>query len=1570
MNNKKLESWCSKLLDIGKRNNLINFKDTKSMTIDLVYPDIESIFEKIESSYEFEVYDPKMKEDDEDLSDEASVSESEKDVDETEGTTESAENSYFIARKKYIDTYSGKLKKKSQVLAFNMWSNPIAVIKKIAKKADSCLEETGVNVAYMAFGFICWKEKEDTIDIYKAPILLAPISFRNDSAISPYYIKMSEDDIILNPTFVQKLKAEYKGVTLPEYEEGKLADYLSRIIEIVSKLGWTVTMECKVSIFSFLKINMYEDIKNNEESILQNLNILALLGEKVYDNVQMGDKPEEGNRVENPLVDIHNVSDADSSQLKAIQMVKEGRSFVLQGPPGTGKSQTITNIIAECLYDGKKVLFVSEKQAALNVVFDRLKKAGLSDFCLELHSHKANKKEFINELYRTLCLEKLGVSEKAGSEIEQKIDSQNKLDEYERELHEKRDVIGKSLFELYENFSHYRKYPDVGYVIDGIERLDEPYHRSVDALLISYAKYAPSIGKDYRRNPWYGFGGNDASAPIKNALRNDLAIVIKGINALKPDIEYFKKLDVSIDTIAIAEEWKRAIAVISKSDMITPYFFSKKNIAALYSATTEMADLSESIIANKSRLLEEYDNEILDMNGDENYKKLTRIFNSFFKRFGAEYKSLIRSFQQYNKKGKKLGYKKAVELMQVLKDYQEQLASFKSLNETYSKYYGVGYKGYESDWDTTRSDVEYLKNLHDNAFEFGKMPLITIDKYDDYRRSKFVEESNKFDSTFASIGDGFDRIQSRFDHSCFAVRDTNIEHLENRLKGCESDIDNLDNWISFSAVMSDLNKYGAIAFVNKALSEGLEADDLAGSYAKLFYGAWIDQIIYKSGTALSKYDRVMHDEAARIFKEKDKVCFNINKVQIKSAVSAKRPGMEMVTDGSAISILKREATKKTRQKSIRVMLEQIGDLAQTIKPCFLMSPLSVSTYLSASSIRFDVVVFDEASQVLPEDAVGAIYRGTQLIVAGDSKQMPPTDFFSTKIEADEDDEEVGDVNDFDSLLDLCRGSMPQIELQWHYRSHYEQLINFSNKFFYNSDLITFPSSEDEKGKNWVGIRYINVNGPYERKKRINRREAEKIVDLIYENFEKHPERSLGVVTFNIAQQDLVDRLLSKKRQMDPRFEELFSQEREEPFFIKNLETVQGDERDTIILNTIYGRDAQGVLKQNYGPLNREGGERRLNVAITRAKDSLQVVTSLHGTDVVVGEDASRGKKLLREFLQYAENGEIALDAAIESVGGYEDFDSDFEEEVCEFLREHGYEVDPQVGCCRYKIDMGLRRHNSSDYVLAIECDGATYHSSKNARDRDRLRQEVLERMGWKFYRIWSTDWFNHKPIEKERLLNAVEDALAGREVVAGSETVQEERSYDTQSAPEPESFEEVIVEKQQHFAKYKTADVDALSRICQNRIQLIENIIKVESPISAEWLLKRLLPFYDAERVSKTVRNEFEKELKYLNSNEFYQKNGFLYYRNKGRISFRVPETSEDRRDMKYIAPEEIATGMLVFIQRNVTVERKGLYSAIVQEQGYKKLTENSTQYLDFAVRVLAMSNLIDVDGDMITLKK
>jgi Superfamily I DNA and RNA helicases and helicase subunits len=265
------------------------------------------------------------------------------------------------------------------------------------------------------------------------------------------------------------------------------------------------------------------------------------------------------------------------------------------------------------------------------------------------------------------------------------------------------------------------------------------------------------------------------------------------------------------------------------------------------------------------------------------------------------------------------------------------------------------------------------------------------------------------------------------------------------------------------------------------------------------------------------------DKAVELFSMKDELQFEINKADIKAKLSANRPSMDMVAAGSAISILIREGEKKRKQKNIRQLLSEIGDLVQIIKPCFLMSPLSVSTYLASAKIKFDTVIFDEASQIFPQDAIGTIYRGNQIIVVGDSKQMPPSNFFGSSVDSNEDEEE-DNISDFESILDLCATSLPQLRLKWHYCSRYEQLISFSNKNFYDNSLVTFPSSKtDEK---WIGVDYYNSNGIFDHKSRTNVKEAECVVDLIYENIQKYPDRSLGVVAFSISQQDLIERILA------------------------------------------------------------------------------------------------------------------------------------------------------------------------------------------------------------------------------------------------------------------------------------------------------------------------------------------------------------------------------------------------------------------------------------------------------------
>ncbi|MCM1096875.1 MAG: AAA domain-containing protein [Ruminococcus flavefaciens] len=911
---------------------------------------------------------------------------------------------------------------------------------------------------------------------------------------------------------------------------------------------------------------------------------------------------------------------------------------------------------------------------------------------------------------------------------------------------------------------------------------------------------------------------------------------------------------------------------------------------------------------------------------------------------------MIRSLKLCRKDGKKPSYAKAVELTKQLSDCQQRMAQYQEAEAPFREVFGSAYRGIQTDWSYVAGQMEIIRAVFAEGNSFGRL----AEGHDlAGERTMFEGYAVRLDECLAKCTDEtIDHLTDCFDNTIWNIKRSGLVLTLTRCKKCLNGFDQLEHWQYFSSLLSRLNDYQMMPFVDTAIQRCVEAKYIPGVFKKQFYNQWIESIL-SATPALSKYDRIAQDKVVRIFAEKDVEQFEINKAKIRSVLSAERPSLDMIASGSALAVLLREGEKKRKQKSIRSLLAETGELVQRIKPCFLMSPLSVSTFLTSGSIRFDVVVFDEASQIFPQDAIGAIYRARQLIVVGDSRQMPPSNFFNATIEAEDNDEETGDVTDFESVLDLCSTSMQQLRLRWHYRSRYEQLIVFSNKNFYDNDLVTFPSSRaDTVG---IGVDYYHVEGIFDRKSHTNQKEAEYIVDLIYQNIKNYPNRSLGVVAFSVAQQDLIDKLLSKRRQSMPETEYFFKRQGEEPFFIKNLETVQGDERDTIIFSVAYGKDEQGRLLHNFGPLNRIGGERRLNVAVTRARYNIQLVSSMHCTDIDLKRTSALGVTLLREYLDFAENGNIALEHAM-SVSPYEQFDSDFELEVCEFLGSKGFSVDTQIGCSGFRIDLGLKIPNSSDYALAIECDGAAYHSSKNARDRDRLRQEVLERMGWRFYRIWSTDWFRSKAVEQRRLLEAAAKAVQNPV----------KKKTETSDIVEAESFEIAAAKKHFEFPRYKAANLAQLNwQYFRDLKGMVKAILEIEAPLSEELLLKRIVGYFGREKVTSFVQQEYEQQMYGYQLCGIIRRNGFLYLKEPSEIIFRGP--GDIVRDIRQIAPEELAAGMLEILRQNVTADRNGLYRSLALQCGVTRLTKTSSEYFDIALQLLADS--VVVEGEMISLK-
>ena len=595
----------------------------------------------------------------------------------------------------------------------------------------------------------------------------------------------------------------------------------------------------------------------------------------------------------------------------------------------------------------------------------------------------------------------------------------------------------------------------------------------------------------------------------------------------------------------------------------------------------------------------------------------------------------------------------------------------------------------------------------------------------------------------------------------------------------------LREWDANLARMQDLAAFNAGTEI--AIEEGLEEvvrvatinSAAATSLTRWFERAWYESVVeaaLSQRPALRNFDGQLHEGRIERFKSIDRQSLEYNRGRVASAhrrrasrpnqlpsrlvKSDSAPGADQVRERqNQLRVLQREIQKRSRHKPIRQLLNEAGRIIQDIKPVFMMSPLSIANYLDPDSVAFDLVVFDEASQVRPVDALGALLRAEKAIVVGDSRQLPPSSFFDRMVQSNDDDEDDGEsvTADIESILGLfaSRGA-PSRALRWHYRSRHESLIAVSNQEFYDGDLVIFPSPD--VGREATGLRFHHLpDAVYDRgRSAANQREAEAVAEAVMEHAIKTPGLSLGVAAFSQSQARAIEDRLEMLRLQDDSGEEFFATHPEEPFFVKNLENVQGDERDVIFISVGYGRDATSQVSMNFGPLNNPGGERRLNVLITRAKHQCHVFTNLRADDIDLGRTRSVGVRALKTFLAYAETGVMPVDAPYES-----DFivDSPFQREVARRLESLGYQVHQEVASGGKFVDIGIvDPQRPGRYIIGIECDGASYHSSRFARDRDRLREEVLEGLGWTLHRVWSTDWFTNSGRELGRTVEAIEEA--------------------------------------------------------------------------------------------------------------------------------------------------------------------------------------------------------------------
>ena len=918
--------------------------------------------------------------------------------------------------------------------------------------------------------------------------------------------------------------------------------------------------------------------------------------------------------------------------------------------------------------------------------------------------------------------------------------------------------------------------------------------------------------------------------------------------------------------------------------------------------------------------------------------------------------------------------------LKILSEYQNIMYELENNKDNLKQTYGYMFSGIETDWmdvveaiSWTESFIGLCKTFENDIItkDFLKKICTMKDGSNDNMVFEYCSKcADDMEDYIEQIEPLIDSIERIFDDE-YKFKTMNVFSAYDRLECCHDNLVGLEEWIDFRIAKENCEKIGLTEFINVVLKENISRVDVSNVFFKRFYRLWLDSVM-DDHPAVAGFRHNKQDEKVRDFRRLDKEQIKIARARVKEHLIKCLPNfMGPISAHGDIGILKHELSKRRKIMPLRKLFTEIPDLILTLKPCLMMSPLTVSLFLQSDVYEFDLVVFDEASQVCTENAVGAIIRGKQLIVAGDREQLPPSNFFMTSMSSAADDfdndEEEDDSEAYESILDEMVKFLPQRSLKWHYRSRHEELIAFSNKEIYNNELTTFPSVV--KKEKDIGVEYIYVpDGIYDRgAKKDNRIEAQKVVELIFEHIKQYPDRSLGVITFSGTQQSAIDSCLQAVRLVNPEFEKFFSEDKENPFFIKNLENVQGDERDTIIFSIGYAKDSKGVMYMNFGPLNRIGGYRRLNVAITRAKYNVKLVGSIHPTDIDVEQVSSNGVKMLRSYMEYAINGPSSLTNRPEFNRAV-NVESPFEEAVYDFLVEHNYSVETQVGCSGYRIDMAVKNpHISGQFAIGIECDGATYHSARTARDRDRLRQDVLELMGWKIYRIWSTDWIKDTKTEGDKLLRVVEKAIKQGQVDLSNA---KKKLVSKTNVDSYVKVAEIPIEQQfeNTFRRYMTVDIFDIYRECSHDVErTFTQIIKAESPIHIEEFCRKVMPLYDQGRLTAKFRGQIESILNRIEAHNIIKRDqDFILFSAMQGFPARIPQAGDTPRSIDYVHPKEISQIMLQVIDSTIGLSVGECIQYTAQLMGYSHCGINIKNALNLSLNILVEHNFVEViDGKL-----
>lgn len=1464
-------------------------------------------------------------------------------------------------------------------------ARPVDVLRRLRRIHDNgrtTVEERGVTTLYLTFGTLVWDVPE--LGTSRSPLWLVPCELEGAGTSAPLRLKRVDEEMQLNPALELYLRERQK-VNLPappeeEAQPGALEGYLAAVRAVLMEHRWTVEPEVWLSTYSFESLVIYQDLKAMVDVALAHPIIAALaraaspigaseaLGEEQLDAMAPGAIPVP-------------VLPTDSSQLKGLALAMAGRNLVIHGPPGTGKSQTISNLIADALGAKKTVLFVSAKMAALNVVYNRLAERGLGRFCLEAHSTKAGKAKIMLELKRTLEAPDDGDGTLLDERLEEFVRVRDQLNAYVREVHERRQPLGLTLHQAFGRLERLRSAPEV--------RGQLPWS---DPLLVTRAELAQAtdamadlaalsnVYDGRAAHPWRGFvPPPDLTQP---ALEADLRALAASATTIAGELRTVSQFASGVDRLSIASlrELGPTLERIARTTML-PNGWAQRSIdelgagAALFTEAREAATRRTALRARYAAVLTCAPSEAIRLLAplDTEFAGPGRYFKPSFWRWRAAVRAKLRPKMEASHAA--------------LRSYREMAQGLHEIDEWFGERQRTldadlaGRAGDENIFGTIALELVVATEARTAFARMGMTgPSDSRQPSDDERRALQRVSALTGKTGTGSIVDRLDPLWVPAFDDDRTLADSSIARIAARVDELLAGLPRLQEWLATAHSEAACRGLGLQPFL-----DALGTTSVATAPAALqrrFYDVWANAIVAKA-PVLTVFAGVRREQQLDRFREIDAQVRTAKLGQIKTAASepARRINSAYtgLSNASEVGILRRELEKRRRIKPLRRLFAEIPRALQALKPCLLMSPLSVSTFLKPGAMTFDLVVFDEASQLPTQEAIPSILRATQVVVAGDANQLPPSAFFASADYTDEQDPDE-DLEPLQSLLDECVAIVPVFDrtrLLWHYRSRDERLIKFSNREFYDNTLITFPGVTTDSADRGVHLVYV-PDGVWDRgHSRTNRREAAAVADTIIEQLQIYPQRSLGVVALNATQREAIEDAVNERISSRPELQPLLSDERAEPYFVKSLENVQGDERDTMIISVGYAKTADGSFSLNFGPLNQDGGWRRLNVLVTRAKWQTILVTSIRSIQLDGVNPNNKGACALRDFIAYVERGgEFPARAAVVT----DEATNDFEDAVAEALAERGLIVEQQVGASDYRVDIGLRDpRDTNRFVLGVECDGATYHSAKTARDRDLLRQQVLRGHGWRLHRLWSTDWFRDRERTLSLVLAAYERALQApvEESVLGS-------SIDTAATPisatAPSSVPVPAEARREYPAgepyeryretnrRYIGRDVLMRGHYAPTLSMQIEQIVTVEAPIHVQLLTQRLREIHGIARAGVNIQANIDGALALaLRRKKIEQRGPFVYLAARAVTTYRYP-ADDVMRSVALVAPEELERAILHIVEDQFGYPRDAIPHAVAEAFGFERSGATSAELIASAVDGLIERGALRASGPNVSL--